>query len=169
MKFLHFNLVSIILFSLLSSCSNDDNAINFDQSSTIIDDSKVEYSAIESEILDLINTHRKSIGIADLTPLNIISSIADGHTEYMIKVCKLSHDNFAKRFQDLVENTDAKLVAENVAYGYSSSQGVVNGWLNSQTHKDIIENPKFTHFGISTESCKITNKNYFTQIFIRKE
>lgn len=164
--YLKITLVAFFSF-LLFSCSNEDDGIYFDASSEVLT-SDATYSAIESEILDLVNQHRADIGLSDLKPLDIVSNTADDHTNYMIETGEISHDNFQKRSQILMEKANAKKVGENVAYGYSSAQGAVNGWLNSEGHKAIIENPKYTHFGISTEKCKTSGRNYFTQIFITK-
>ena len=85
----------------------------------------------------------------------------------MISTGTVSHDNFESRAQALITNANAKKVSENVAYGYGTAQGVVNAWLNSPDHKKAIDDPKNTHFGISTE-CNSEGRNYFTQIFIQK-
>jgi len=160
----------IAIFSiLLFSCSSDDDGIYFNESNTIIETiDDVEYSSIETEILSLVNNHRESIGLSPLAALNIVSGVADTHTDYMIEAGVISHDNFSLRSETLMKSANAKKVGENVAYGFNSAQGVFNGWLNSSGHKAVIENPKYTHFGISTEACKETGRNYFTQIFIEK-
>ena len=168
MKTLTLKLSLVLLFSfVLFSCSNDDDGIYFNESSEVLA-SDFAYSPIESEILDLINEHRNDLGLSTLKPLNIVSSTAISHTEYMIQAGHISHDGFSERSKNLMDKANAKLVGENVAYGYSSAQGVVNGWLNSEAHKAVIENPKYTHFGISTEACSTTGRNYFTQIFIKR-
>jgi len=167
MKSLALKLVSLILFtSVLFSCAKEDDGIYFNESTETIN-TNVTYTSIETEILDLVNNYRQSIGLTNLTPLNIISGVADGHTDYMVKTGMVSHDNFNVRSQTLIDNAGAKSVGENVAYGFNSAQGVVNGWLNSEEHKKIIENSSYTHFGISTESNS-EGRNYFTQIFIKK-
>jgi len=167
MKTLTLNLVSLILLSsVLFSCSKADNGIYFNKNIEVVT-TNVTYSAIETEILNLINEHRTSIGLNALKTLNLISGVADGHTNYMIEVNKVNHDNFPERSQTLINEANAKSVGENVAFGYNTAQGVVNAWLNSKEHKKIIENPDYTHFGISTNSNK-ENKNYFTQIFIKE-
>ena len=154
----------VLIFSfVLFSCSNDDEGIYFEDIAEVA----VEYSQMENEILDLVNKHRESIGLSVLIPLNIISSIADSHTTYMIDAGTISHDNFPQRSQNLMSKIDAKSVGENVAYGYGTAQGVVNGWLNSDGHRKVIENANYTHFGISTE-CNMAGRNYFTHIFINK-
>ena len=93
--------------------------------------------------------------------------MADGHTNYMIGAGIISHDNFAERAQTLMSEAGAKTVGENVGYGYSTAAGVVNAWIASDGHRKIMENPDYTHFGISTDS-NAENRNYFTNIFIKK-
>jgi uncharacterized protein YkwD len=161
------NLVAFFALStILFSCSPADDGIYF-ENNEVVNTTNVSYTGIENEILALVNDHRTSLGLTPLIALDIISGVADGHTEYMIEVGSVNHDNFSQRAQNLMDSAGAKTVGENVAYGYCTAEGVVNGWLNSPEHKSIIENPSYTHFGISTETNK-ENRNYFTQIFIKK-
>lgn len=167
MKTLPTIILSLVLFSsVLISCSKDDDEIYFSKNvETIVE--KKSYSAIELEILNLVNNHRKTLNLSTLNTLDLISGVANGHTNYMISQGKASHDNFAERSHTLITTANANNVAENVAFGYSTAQGTVNAWLNSSSHKSIIESPNFTHFGISTE-CDGQGRNYFTHIFIKK-
>jgi len=170
MKSLTLYLLSFIFIgSLLISCSQEDDGIYFNETietnETINTD--VSYSSIETEILDLVNEHRQSLGLKTLTPLSIISGVADGHTDYMVEKGVVNHDYFNERSATLTNKAGAKSVGENVAYGFNSAQAVLNGWLKSTEHKKIIENESYTHFGISTESNE-EGRNYFTQIFIAK-
>lgn len=162
-------LFSILVLSvLLFSCAPADDDVNLYQDSyTESVYSKTSYSLIETEILDLVNNYRESKNLSKLQTLNIISSVATGHTDYMIQNKEVSHANFNERAQNLITNAKAKSVSENVAFGYSSAQAAVNGWLSSDSHRKIIENPDFTHFGISTAPDD-QGKNYFTHIFIIK-
>lgn len=161
-------LFSIIAFSLLSiSCSSDEDGIIFDPVDNALSSKPANLSSIELEILDLVNQHRTSMNLQKLEQLNIVSNVADTHTNYMIETGEVSHANFNERVALLTTNANAKNVGENVAYGYNSAQGVVKGWLNSEAHKNIIENPNFSHFGIAIEK-NISGRNYFTQIFIEK-
>ena len=162
-------LIPLVLFvSLLFSCSPSDEDANLFESSKIEEVSiNVVYSDIETEILNLVNKYRETNSLSTLKVLNIISKEADTHTNYMITNGEVSHANFNIRAQNLIKNAGAKFVSENVAYGYSSAQTVVNGWINSSEHRKNIENPDSTHFGISTESDD-NGRNYFTHIFIKK-
>lgn len=156
----------LFLTAILFSCAKEDDGVYFNENSEVVN-AKVVYSDIESEIVSLVNAHRASIGLKTLNTLNIVSGVADGHTNYMIEVGQISHDNFSERAQILMNDAGAKTVGENVAFGFSTAQGVVTGWLNSDSHRKVIENPDYTHFGISTDSNS-ENRNYFTNIFIRK-
>lgn len=166
--FVVFKILSFVVFSfLMLSCSPEDDGIYFEQSTNDVVVSKVSYSEMELDILSLVNAHRASLNLSELTQLNVISGVANGHTNYMITAGQASHDNFPERVQNLKTNANAKTVGENVAYGFSTAQGVVNGWLNSSGHKKIIEDSSYTHFGISTDS-DTEGRNYFTHIFISK-
>ncbi len=169
--FIKLYILKIIIFVLISfltaSCSKEDDGIYFNETDTNVPINKVSYSKMESDILNLVNAHRKSKNLSELIRLDIISSVAQGHTEYMITEGEASHDNFAQRSQNLIENAQAEKVGENVAYGFSSAQGVFNGWLKSTEHKKIIENSSYTHSGISIDNDS-QRRNYFTHIFISK-
>jgi uncharacterized protein YkwD len=147
----------------LSSCSQDDDEIYLNQ----ITESKNTYSKMELEILSLVNNYRDNLGLNTLNKLDIVSSVALMHSKYMAYNRKVSHDNFPNRHKKLVDNASAKVVGENVGYGYNSAEGVFNAWITSESHRLLIENSKYTHFGISTEQSD-ENRNYFTLMFINK-
>ena len=161
-----YKLPLLLLFAVLtfSSCSTDsmDEELNSLSSEIIIPESK----PMEVQILDLINQHRESIGLTPLQPLEIIKSQTYNHNDYMIERNQVSHDYFYQRRDFLMNNASAVSVAENVAYGYPTAEGVVNAWLNSVSHRETIEG-NFTHFEISADY----NENghlFYTNIFIRR-
>lgn len=156
----------LLLTTLLFSCAKEEDGVYFNENSEVVN-AKVVYSPMESEIVALVNAHRTSLGLSALSTLNLVSGVADGHTTYMIEAGTISHDNFGERAQILMEQAGAKTVGENVGYGYSTAEGVVNAWIASDGHRKIMENPDYTHFGISTDS-NTENRNYFTNIFIKK-
>ena len=119
----------------------------------------------ETEILLLINKHRKSKGLQELQILEVIKSQTDSHTNYMIQQNALSHDNFNTRADYLKKHANSIGIAENVAKGYSTAETVVNGWLKSDGHRQNIEG-NYTHFNLTAKQ----NKNgvwYYTNIFVR--
>lgn len=152
----------LMLFSF--SCSTD--SIEEEKAEAIVSSYVPETKLMEVEILDLINKHRESLSLNKLNDMSAIKSEAYGHNNYMIENDEVSHANFFKRKDNLVKNVGAVAVAENVAYAFSSPQSVVNAWLNSEGHKNVIEGD-YTNFDISAEQDE-EGKWYYTNIFIRK-
>ncbi len=148
----------------LFSCSTD----SIDDKADAIEMNLVTPQAkkIEVEILELINNHRLSLGLNPLNDMTIVKSVAYNHTDYMVDNNVVSHDNFFTRSNYLKENIGAKKVSENVAYGYTSAQSVVNAWMRSEGHKANIEGD-FSNFDVSAEKNE-EGKWYYTNIFIKK-
>lgn len=154
-------LLILLCVLILTSCSsNNDVEIVNDTPTTITE------KAIEADILNLVNNYRIANGYTALHKLNIVKSQTYDHTSYMIDEDKISHDFFYDRKTYLIENANATQVGENVAYGYSNAEAVVNAWIKSDGHKKNIEG-NFTHFNISAEKGN-NGKWYFTNIFIKK-
>ncbi|KAA5821129.1 CAP domain-containing protein [Algibacter amylolyticus] len=156
----------VVLCALLtlSSCSTESD----ENESSAIELSLVqqEAKAIEVEILELINTHRSSLGLNTLSEMNIVKSVAYSHTDYMVDSGEVSHHNFFTRSEYLKANAGAKNVSENVAFGYSSAESVVRAWLKSEAHKDNLEGD-YTNFDVSAEK-NAEGRWYYTNIFIKK-
>jgi len=121
---------------------------------------------IELEVLELINQHRIEIGLNPLVDHSVVKAVAFTHTDYMIEENTISHDNFFQRKESLEANAEARQVSENVAYGFSSPESLVNAWLNSPSHRETIEGD-FTDFDISAEQNE-NGKWYYTNIFIKR-
>ncbi|RCU56498.1 CAP domain-containing protein [Oceanihabitans sediminis] len=155
----------LFLVLLLSfSCSSDSEETNTESLTTdyVIPEAK----QIEIDILKLINDYRIIEGLQTLDTLAIIKSQTYSHTEYMIKTNDVSHTNFPERKNFLNERAGAKKVSENLAFGYSSAESVVNGWINSDSHRGAIEGD-YTHFEVSAEQ-DANGYWYFTNIFVKK-
>lgn len=155
----------IALVSVLSfSCSNEEMP-NETIDSVTLENAPIA-KTIEIEILELINQHRIEMGLNPLHNLNIIKSVAFTHTDYMVEVNEVNHNNFYQRKNSLIQNAGAITVSENVAYGFSSAQAVVNAWINSDSHRANIEG-NYTDFDISAEQNG-EGRWYYTNIFIKK-
>ncbi|MEZ4782017.1 MAG: CAP domain-containing protein [Flavobacteriaceae bacterium] len=156
--------LALLALLSLSSCSTD--AIEEDKIDAISSSYVPQTKTIEVEVLELINTHRISLGLTPLNAMNVIKAQAYGHTDYMIKNDEVSHANFYQRKNNLINQAGAISVAENVAYAFSTPESVVNAWLNSEGHKNVIEGD-YTNFDISAEMDE-NGKWYYTNIFIKK-
>ena len=156
--------VLALLALLAFSCSSE----NLDDKADSLAENLVTPATktIEVEILKLINDHRATLGKTPLKGMNVIKSVAFSHTDYMVDNNVVSHDNFYKRSTYLKQNASATKVSENVAYGYTSAESVVNAWIRSEGHKANIEGD-FTDFDISAEQNE-EGKWYYTNIFIKR-
>ncbi|WP_194241000.1 CAP domain-containing protein [Winogradskyella litoriviva] len=126
----------------------------------------VEYNLIDHQIVELINIYRASLNLNPLTMLNEASKEAIAHNNYMINQGIISHDYFYIRSQNLIDNVEAKKVLENVGYGFYNAESVVSAWLNSEGHRENIENPNVTDIGISSAQDE-NGKYYYTNIFVK--
>lgn len=143
-----------------SSCSKDDDGFEMtNPTETVV------INGLESEILALVNIHRESLGLSRVDILTPAYSEASNHTNYMIEQGKTSHDNFNERSRKLMTTASAKVVLENVAAGYKTSESLMNAWLNSELHRKNIEDPSVQFMGVSAKQNSI-GCNFYTQIFI---
>lgn len=156
--------MAIVMVLGFTSCSTDsavEDTINETELLTV-----PQAKQIEIEIMELINNHRINKGLNPLEDHNTVKAVAFTHTDYMIEVANVSHDNFFQRKQSLQANANANIVSENVAYGFSSAEAVVNAWINSPSHRENIEGD-YTDFDVSAEQNSEGNW-YFTNIFIKR-
>lgn len=54
-----------------------------------------------------------------------------------------------------------RTAGENIAYGYSTPQAVVDGWMASSGHRANILNSSYTRIGVG----HVSSGNYWTQWF----
>ena len=125
----------------------------------------VSFSAteVESELFQLVNDHRASMGYAPLSYSQVAYDYASQHTEYMIATGTLSHDNFSARASGIAEEVQVRAVSENVARDYSSALTALEGWLNSESHRKTMEG-EFSHSAVSVKKDS-EGTLYFTQLF----
>ncbi len=161
--FLKLTLIALTLLSI--SCSDEDNYIDTSSFAEQME-LKTTYTSIETAVFNSINTYREANNLQTLTIIDTASTYAMDHNFYMIDNKQMNHDNFETRSSKLI-NQGAKLVLENVAFGYRSEHEVMEGWLNSEGHKNNIENSQITHIGLSIEKNE-RGSYYYTTIFIKK-
>jgi len=148
-------IILLAVFTILNfNCSKEDDADN-------------KITSFDNEILQLINTHRQSLGKPALVMDSYMWDLANEHTNNMISgKVEFGHDGFDARYQAISAKYEGGGCAENVAYGYPDAQSVVDGWLNSSGHKANIEG-NYNTTGLSA----VQDKNgtwYYTQIFYNK-
>jgi uncharacterized protein YkwD len=129
---------------------------------------RVFATSIEKEILRYTNEFRKSKGKSVLVMEDVINRQAEKHAVNMAKgKTPFGHQGFQNRVNAIKSDMGfTSAAAENVAYGEMTAKEVVQGWINSPTHrKNLLGN--YTHIGIGVAGNK-NGRRYFAQIFIKK-
>ncbi len=169
-------LLHIFIISTMNSCTSDPYEASVTTAETAQttqttqtptpspDLNNYSYSAPEIQLMDLINTYRVSIGLNSLVKTNYISSKAEEHSNYMLTMNVLSHDNFSIRSQDIMKALGAKSVGENIGR-MSTPQDAFDAWLASPGHNANIEG-SYTNFGISIRVSS-DGRKYYTNIFAK--
>lgn len=121
--------------------------------------------AKEQELMRVVNDHRVSLGYSALQFSAVAYEYANDHTDYMIAMGGLSHDNFAARASSISSEVNAEAVSENVAKDFSTVTGAFQNWLGSPAHKKTMEG-EFTHTAVSVKKDG-NGTFYYTQLFFR--
>jgi len=148
--------VALVLFvCILASCTKESTDITDIENAT----------ELEQEVFLVVNEHRIQLGQTALEFNEVAYEYANQHNDYMISLGDISHDNFSSRATKISEKVSAVYVAENVAKNYDTATEVLQGWLNSASHKKTMEDD-FTHTAVSVKRNS-SGKFYYTQIFFR--
>ena len=128
-------------------------------------DSKV--TEFEQEVIRLVNEIRVENGLNPLTHNWELSRVARYKSQDMKDNKYFSHTSpiYGSPFQ-MIRNfgISFRSAGENIAYGYTTPQAVVNGWMNSSGHRANILNAGYTQIGVGY----VSSGNYWTQMFISK-
>ncbi len=127
------------------------------------------YKEMATEILRLVNEHRKSMGLKPLANNEVMSRAAEDHSRDMADgKTPFGHEQMDERIAKISKQLkiDANAWAENVATGQRTAKAAVDKWLSSQGHRENIEgNYNITGIGIAKDA---NGTLFFTQIFIKK-
>lgn len=120
----------------------------------------------EHEVLQLVNKERSARGLNPLQMDSKVQQVARIKSQDMQKNNYFDHTSptYGSPFDMLKSfGVNYSMAGENIAYGHTSPAAVVEGWMNSQGHRENILNPNFTHLGVGYEPVG----HYWTQMFIR--
>ena len=127
----------------------------------------VEMSAFAEEVVKLVNEERAKAGLAPLTVNAAATSAAQ--TRAMEIQTSFSHTRpDGRSFTTALTEAGASFMGagENIAYGQSSPEQVMNGWMNSSGHRANILNSSYTSIGVGYYRSA-SGVNYWTQLFMR--
>ena len=109
-------------------------------------------SDFASRTVSLVNAHRASLGLVQLSVSGALAASSTWKARHMAKYEYMAHSDPAP---PVARSTGERMQAcgvtgswgENIAYGYSTPEQVVQGWLGSPGHKANIENPNYRTIG----------------------
>lgn len=166
MKTTALKIVGIILLSFTTfSCSpyfTDDMS---EEVGTTVD--KVNYTNLELDLLRGINSYRNDLGLSSLETFNVISAIAEQHSQYMLEIGETTKDNASDRASKLAINANASQSSEIIYATSKKASEILTDWKNDTVCTEEFENRDFTHFGIGIKTDS-NGKHYITLIFIEE-
>ena len=127
-----------------------------------------------NEVLELVNEERSNVGLAPLESDSQLETIAEDHSESMAVNDFVGHQDPTDGSGpgDRIDEAgyEWSTWGENVAWGYSTPEEVIDGWMNSSGHRANILNPDFTEIGIGYEFLEndtgsVNYNHYWTQVF----
>ena len=122
-------------------------------------------SAYEAEVIRLVNEIRRQKGLGELTASAELSHVARLKSQDMHDKGYFDHTSptYGSAFDMLRSfGISYRTAGENIAYGYSTPQAVVDAWMNSSGHRANILNASYTQIGVG----HVQDGNYCTQIFV---
>ena len=126
-----------------------------------------EPPALTAEVdafVSAMNSHRVSLGCPELAWNDDVAQVAEAHSQDMVDREYFSHTSPEgdSPFDRLTEaGISYSSAAENLAYGFSTGDAVLEAWLNSAGHRANIENCTLTEHGVGLEGT------HWTHLFIR--
>lgn len=123
-------------------------------------------TSLAADVLTYTNKYRQSKGLTVLKQHKGLNEIAQKHSEDMASGKEdFGHSGFKKRGEKVRKIFESCTMAENVAYGATTGQEVVEQWKGSAGHKkNMLGN--YTYIGIGVAKDK-RGRIYYTQLFVR--
>ncbi len=143
----------------LNDYPGDDQAFN----DTTYQDEDV--SAMEDEVLRLVNQERAKEGLKPLTMNEKLRSGAKTRAQEISQLFEHTRPDGRDFFTVYKESgVSYRAAGENIAYGYASPKEVMNGWMNSEGHRRNIMDPSFTQLAVG--AYKSGGNLYWVQLFL---
>ena len=122
-------------------------------------------SGMERQIFDISNVLRSRFDISLLEWDTEVSEVAFNHSKDMMENNYFSHYSLnGDGLKERLEVTGLFYIAagENIAAQYPDAPAAVEGWLNSEGHREALLTEEYTHLGVGV------HRLYYTQNFLAK-
>ncbi|MEU9351047.1 CAP domain-containing protein [Streptomyces griseoloalbus] len=121
-------------------------------------------SGAVAKVVELVNAERAKAGCSPVKANSTLTEAAQKHSEDMAASGSMSHtgsDGSSPGDRITRAGYDWSTYGENVAYGYSTPEQVMAGWMASPGHKENIVNCAFKEIGVGLAQPG----DYWTQDF----
>ncbi|MGX4693966.1 CAP domain-containing protein [Streptomyces sp. JNUCC 63] len=121
-------------------------------------------SGTTARVVELVNSERAKAGCSPLTVNATLTKAAQTHSDDMASHRNMSHtgsDGSSPGDRITRAGYNWRTYGENVAYGYSTPEQVMAGWMSSPGHKANILNCSFKEIGVGLAQPG----DYWTQDF----
>lgn len=120
---------------------------------------------MEQQVFELTNVFRHQYGAGSLRWDDSAAKVAAKHSQDMYENDYFSHyslngNGLKERLREL--NVQYFSAGENIAAQYTDGPAAVEGWLNSEGHREALLNDSYTHLGVGV------HRYFYTQNFLQK-
>ncbi len=123
---------------------------------------KVDQSE-EQQVFELTNIVRLKYDKNPLEWDELTSEVAFMHSSDMLNQQYFSHESKDGRtLSDRLKEKEVKFLqaGENIAANYTDAAAAIEGWMNSEGHRNTMLNDEYTHLGVGVDN------KYYTQNFL---
>lgn len=162
------HLLVLSLLGILTSCGGSSSSSS--KSSPSRAPSETISPLKVDEYLELVNAHRKRLGLRVLESTPVIQEVAEEHSKNMaMGYQRFGHNGWKLRCQEVKASLGGgNMCGEIVAWGQKTPRAVFNAWLGSRSHRLTIEGNRYTHTGLGFMRSR-SGEIYWTQIFLELE
>lgn len=128
-------------------------------------ESEPEQLSFAEQVVKLVNEERAKAGLNAVAldkELEAAALIRAKETEISFSHTRPDGRSFVSVLKD--QGISYRGAGENIAWGQSSPEEVMRGWMNSDGHRANILNPSFTKIGVGYYR-NANGRNYWTQLF----
>lgn len=126
--------------------------------------SSVTQGDFASQVVQLVNAERAKAGLNALKTDTKVQQAAQVRAQEQAQSFSHTRPNGTSCFTALKEaGVSYQGAGENIAYGQKTPQEVMNGWMNSASHRQNILNAQFTTIGVGY--AVVNGTPYWTQMF----
>lgn len=118
----------------------------------------INYTITQADLLDKINSTRKTNGLKPLTLNMALTSAAEQKTQDMVSKNYFAHFSPGGTAPwSFIKDNNYKFIyaGENLARGYSNADEVITAWMNSASHKKNILSTNYTETGFAITSARL--------------